>query len=238
MSDIIFHDEYRRDWMRAFPLGNGRLGAMVYGDPNIETLEINEESLWSGRRLEERYSHDLNDLARIRELLFAEKYEEATSLCTDTLLASPPRVRSFESFGELIIDHFNKNDFTDYKKVLDLSKAIVFVSYKKDDVEYKSESFISEKYDCLIHRIRSFGGNLSCKVTFKRGRDAITISPDSKTITLDGQVICPAHEYYGEAFDGMKFGAKIRLFSDGEMRSDGVHVTIKNATDLNIFYDL
>lgn len=235
MSDIIFHDEYRRDWMRAFPLGNGRLGAMVYGDPNIETLEINEESLWSGRRLEERYSHDLNDLARIRELLFAEKYEEATSLCTDTLLASPPRVRSFESFGELIIDHFDKSDFTDYKKVLDLSKAIVSVSYKKGDVEYKSESFISEKYDCLIHRIRSFGGNLSCKVTFKRGRDAITISPDSKTITLDGQVICPAHEYYGEEFDGMKFGAKIRLFSDGEMSSDGVHVTIKNATDLTIY---
>ncbi len=235
MSDIIFHDEYRRDWMRAFPLGNGRLGAMVYGDPHKETIELNEESLWSGRRLEESYSSDLADLAQIRGLLFAEKYEEAASLCTDTLLASPPRVRSFESFGELFIDQFDKSDYYDYKKVLDLSKAIVFVSYKKGGVEFRSETFISEKYDCLIHRVQSFGGDFSCMVTFERGRDAITSAPDSKTLILDGQVFCPAHEFYGEAFDGMKFGAKLSLCSDGEMHSDGVHITIQNATNLTIF---
>ena len=58
MSTKIFHNTYIRDWMRAFPLGNGRVGAMLYGDPHTETLEINEESLWSGRPLEEKYVTD------------------------------------------------------------------------------------------------------------------------------------------------------------------------------------
>ena len=55
MSNILFHNNYKHDWMRAFPLGNGRIGAMLYGNPTTETIEINEESLWSGKQLEELY---------------------------------------------------------------------------------------------------------------------------------------------------------------------------------------
>ena len=55
MSTKIWHDSYTENWMRAFPLGNGRIGAMVYGGPEKEIIEINEESLWSGRQMEERY---------------------------------------------------------------------------------------------------------------------------------------------------------------------------------------
>ncbi|MBQ7101770.1 MAG: glycoside hydrolase N-terminal domain-containing protein, partial [Clostridia bacterium] len=51
MSTKLWHEDYERDWMRAFPLGNGRIGAMLYGDPYEETIEINEESLWSGRQI-------------------------------------------------------------------------------------------------------------------------------------------------------------------------------------------
>ena len=72
MSNIIFHDKYTRDWMRAFPLGNGRIGAMLYGDPHKETIEINEESLWSGKQLKESYISDTQNLENIRDLLFKD----------------------------------------------------------------------------------------------------------------------------------------------------------------------
>ncbi|MBO7737229.1 MAG: glycoside hydrolase N-terminal domain-containing protein, partial [Clostridia bacterium] len=116
MSNIIFHDKYIRDWMRAFPLGNGRIGAMLYGDPHKETIEINEESLWSGKQLKEKCAADPQTLNKIRELLFEEKYGEASALCTDTFLACPPRVRFYESFGEIFIDFADKSDYTDYRK--------------------------------------------------------------------------------------------------------------------------
>ena len=121
MSTRIWHNQFTHDWMRAFPLGNGRIGAMVYGNPHRETIEINEESLWSGRQLQEVYHSSPEALARLRSLLFAEKYEEAAALCEETFLAKPWRVRFYESFGELLIDYEDKQDYHDYCKELELS---------------------------------------------------------------------------------------------------------------------
>ena len=235
MSNIIFHDKYIRDWMRAFPLGNGRIGAMLYGDPHKETIEINEESLWSGKQLKEKCTADPKTLNKIRELLFKEKYEEASALCTDTFLASPPRVRFYESFGEIFIDFTDKSEYTDYRKELDLSKAIAAVSYTKNGVRYKSETFVSEKYDCLVYKLNTENGCFSCRVSMERGQDAVTTAPDTDTLLLDGQIFCPAHEYYGEEFWGMKFGARLRVLSNGKTAKDTTGITVSDATELIIY---
>lgn len=235
MSNIIFHDKYIRDWMRAFPLGNGRIGAMLYGDPHKETIEINEESLWSGKQLKEKCTADPKTLNKIRELLFKEKYEEASALCTDTFLSSPPRVRFYESFGEIFIDFTDKSDYTDYRKELDLGKAIAAVSYTKNGVRYKSEAFVSEKYDCLVYRLKAEKGVFSCRVSMERGQDAVTTAPDTDTLLLDGQIFCPAHEYYGEEFWGMKFGARLRVLSNGKTAKDKAGITVSDATELIIY---
>ncbi len=235
MSNIIFHDKYIRDWMRAFPLGNGRIGAMLYGDPHKETIEINEESLWSGKQLKETCTADPQTLNKIRELLFKEKYEEASALCTDTFLASPPRVRFYESFGEIFIDFADKSDYTDYRKELDLGKAIATVSYTKNGVKHVSETFISEKYDCLVYKLKTENGCFSCRVTMDRGQDAVTAAPDTDTLFLDGQIFCPAHEYYGEEFWGMKFGAHLRVLSNGSTVNDQSGITVSDATEMVIY---
>ncbi|MBR6506014.1 MAG: glycoside hydrolase family 95 protein [Clostridia bacterium] len=235
MSNIIFHDKYIRDWMRAFPLGNGRIGAMLYGDPHKETIEINEESLWSGKQLKEKCTADPKTLNKIRELLFKEKYEEASALCTDTFLASPPRVRFYESFGEIFIDFADKSDYIDYRKELDLGKAIAAVSYIKNGIKYVSETFVSEKYDCLVYKLNTENGCFSCRVTMERGQDAVTTAPDTDTLLLDGQIFCPAHEYYGEEFWGMKFGARLRVLSNGKTAKDTTGITVSDATKLIIY---
>ncbi len=235
MSDVMFHEKYTRDWMRAFPLGNGRIGAMLYGDPHRETAEINEESLWSGKQLKEKCAGSPQNLGKIRELLFEEKYEEASALCADTFLASPPRVRFFESFGEIFIDFTDKSEYTDYRKELDLSKAIVAVSYTKNGVRYKSEAFVSEKYDCFVYRLKAEKGVFSCRVTMERGQDAVTSAPDCNTVLLDGQIFCPAHEYYGEEFFGMRFGARLFVRSDGNMKNDQKGILVEDAAEITVY---
>ena len=200
MSHIVFHNKFNRDWMRAFPLGNGRIGAMLYGDPNLETLEINEESLWSGKKLEESFSTNKENLNKIRELLFLEKYDEAEELSSKTLLAYPPRVRFYESFGELKINYLDKADYTNYKKTLNLENAIASVSYTKSGVKYDSEVFISEKYDCLVYKMITTGGSFSCNVSYTRGKDVVSLKSTNDTILLDGQVFCPKSDKHGDAF--------------------------------------
>lgn len=95
----LWHNRYEEDWLRAFPLGNGRVAAMVYGGPDREILQINEESLWSGRQLQEKCSSTPEILAEIRRLLFAKRIEAAFALCEKHLLSDPPMVRHYQTFG-------------------------------------------------------------------------------------------------------------------------------------------
>ena len=109
MSTRLWHNEFKDDWMWALPLGNGRIGAMQYGNPHCEQIEINEESLWSGRQIEEKYHASPEALAEIRRLLFEEKLHEAADLARKTFLSDPPVVRSYQSFGEIFIDFLDKS---------------------------------------------------------------------------------------------------------------------------------
>ena len=131
MSTKRWYDRYQNDWINALPLGNGRVGAMFYGSPDRDIVEINEESLWSGRQIKETNHATPADLARIRELIFADQLQEAAQLSRETFLADPPRVRFYESFGEVLVDFADKSEFADYRKELELATGIASATWKK-----------------------------------------------------------------------------------------------------------
>ena len=110
MSDILHYDRFVDDWMHALPLGNGRIGAMVFGNPHREVIEINEESMWSGRQIKEENHATPEVLAEIRRLISEERLDEARVLSTETFLASPPRVRFYETFGAVSFDFEDKSE--------------------------------------------------------------------------------------------------------------------------------
>ena len=97
MSTKLWHNEFKDDWMWALPLGNGRIGAMQYGNPHCEQIEINEESLWCGRRIEEEYHASPEALAQIRKLIFEEKLKEAG--------VAPYAVEGYRSNGWVLLDY-------------------------------------------------------------------------------------------------------------------------------------
>jgi alpha-L-fucosidase 2 len=149
----LFYNRFVNDWMHALPLGNGRIGAMVYGNPHRETVEINEESLWSGRQITEGYHATPEALAQIRKYIAEERLQEASDLSVQTFLSDPPFVRFFESFGEIILDFPDKTRYTEYRKELELTEALASFAWKKGITSYHSESFVSEKYDLFVYRI-------------------------------------------------------------------------------------
>ena len=233
MSTKLWYDHYVNDWMWALPLGNGRLGAMVYGNPDKEQIQINEESLWSGSQFEEKYHATPEALAEIRELIFNERLQEAAELCRKNFLSDPPSVRFYESFGEIFIDFFDKTPYINYHKELELSDAVSKVSWIKGLTEYQSESFVSEKYDCFVYHVTA-NNAFSCNVTMKRKQDAYTASASTDTLILRGRVTYADEKKYGPAGEGMSFGAKLRVRTDGTLKLYHDSITVMNATYLTV----
>lgn len=236
MSTKLWYDNFKNNWLNALPLGNGRIGAMFYGNPDCETIQINEESLWSGKQMEERYSSDENALNNMRKLLFEEKIEEATDLARKNFLASPKRVRFYETFGEIYIDFKDKRQPKDYYKYLDLSTAIAGVNYKKGDISYETESFVSEKYDTFVYKASTKENQkFDCDVTIERTQDAYTSSLNDNTLILKGTVTFAYDEAYGEGDEGMSFMSVIKVLTDGSVKENKKYISVTDATYVIVY---
>ena len=235
MSTKLWYNEFKDDWMWALPLGNGRVGAMLYGNPHCEQIEINEESLWRGRQIKEKYHASPEALAEIRKLLFEEKLQEGADLARATFLSDPPVVRSYESFGEVFVDFYDKSPYTDYRKELELKDAIAKVFWTKNGVNYKSECFVSADYDALVYKVSTDGTKFSCKVTMNRKQDAYTACVDNDTLTMSGIINTIADKNCGEGGEGLSFGGKMKVFSDGNLTADHKNIYVDGATYLVIY---
>ncbi len=234
MSTKLWYNEFVNDWMNALPLGNGRVGAMVYGDPDCERIEINEESLWSGKQIEEKYHASPEALAEIRKLIFEEKLHEAAELARGTFLSTPTSVRPYESFGEIFIDLLDKSPCENYHKELELSEAMTRISFDRSGTHYESECFISEEDDILVYRLKTDGKPFSCRVTMERKQDAYTGCIDSNTVVLNGRLTFSTNDQNGEGGEGTSFGSKLNIITDGDTSCDHSHVTVKNATFVEV----
>ena len=234
MSTKLWYNEFHNDWMRALPLGNGRVGAMLYGNPHCEQIEINEESLWSGKQIKENYHASPEALNEIRRLLFAEELEAAADLARKTFLSDPVCVRTYESFGEIFIDFADKSPYSQYHKELELSEAIGRVSWIKNGTEYKSECFVSEEYDAFVYRVEA-DSKFSCSVTVKRDQDAYTASLSNDTLIMNGRLVYSEDSLRGEGAEGMAFGSKLKVITDGALTNDHTKIYIDGATYITVY---
>ncbi len=235
MSTKLLYDEFINDWMWALPLGNGRIGAMQYGNPHCEQIEINEESLWCGRQIREKYHASPEALSEIRRLIREEKLKEAAQLARETFLSDPPVVRSYESFGEIFIDFLDKSPCSDYRKELELSEAVARIFWTKSKTNFRSECFVSEDFDGLVYKVETDGKPFSCNVSIKRKQDAYSSCVDSDTIIMNGRITYSTHHYYGEGGEGMSFGSKLRIRTDGGLTADHSTITVVDATYVIVY---
>ncbi|MBN1416873.1 MAG: glycoside hydrolase family 95 protein [Bacteroidales bacterium] len=130
------------DWNEALPVGNGRLGAMIFGDPAMEHLQLNEETVWGGGPYNNVYPEFAPVINEVRELIFEGKYAEAQKLA-DTKIASPQNGMPYQTMGDLYIRFPGHENFTDYYRDLDIENAVATVSYSVDGVRFSREYFSS-----------------------------------------------------------------------------------------------
>src|SRR5674476_1188647 len=123
-------------WEEALPIGNGRLGAMVFGGITEEHIQFNEETLWTGAPHD--YSHEgaSQYLDQIRELIWQGKQKEAETLAMEKFMSVPLGQRKYQPFGDLWIKFRNQGEVTDYRRELELSTALCKTTYKSGTVTY------------------------------------------------------------------------------------------------------
>lgn len=235
MAARLWYNKIKEDWMDALPLGNGRIGVMFFGLPGKERIEINEESLWSGKPLEESYMSDADALAMLRKLLFDEDYEAANEYADKNFLADPPRVRFYESFGNIFIDFDDKREAEDYYKFLDLSSAISGADYKKGNSSYKTRCFISEDADTLVYKAETDGKPFDCTLSLCREKDETIENCGDDTILMSGKVSFETEDIYGDGGIGMSFAAALLVKTDGKACAKDGQVRVCGGTYIEIF---
>ncbi|MBN2273105.1 MAG: glycoside hydrolase family 95 protein [Bacteroidales bacterium] len=147
----LWYEQPASDWNEALPVGNGRLGAMIFGEPAREHLQLNEETVWAGGPYNNVYPEFAPYIKEVRRLILNGQYAEAQSLA-DKKIASPQNGMPFQTMGDLCIDFPGHENYTDYYRDLDIENAISTVSYKVNGIRYMREVFSSFTDEVIIIR--------------------------------------------------------------------------------------
>jgi alpha-L-fucosidase 2 len=210
-------------WFGATPVGNGRLGGMVFGRVYKETFQINEETLWS--RLPDRTNPDSRaHLDEVRSLLLAGRTEEAHTLAELALFGMPNNQSAYQQLANvtLLFGGQHEEHVEDYRRELDMETGVVTVSYTLNGHHVRREFFSSAADDALVMRIEGVApGQLELGAHLHRKFDG-RADPDSETGDLVMRGKCGAL--------GTSFEARLRIVADGgSLRSIGDHLSLSGA---------
>ena len=226
MSDDLklYYHQAAATWDEVLPLGNGLLGAMVWGGAEKEQIGLNEGTLWSG------YPHEKNNpgaqahLPRVRELIFAGEYKKAQELVESSMLGE--YTESYMPLGNLLLETKMQGEVRDYVRELNLDTALVKVSYTQNRVRFEREYFISYPDKAMVIKLKADGGPLDLCLSF----DSLlhySVKAEENALLISGQ--CPEHvdpNYTGVkdpviwGDKGMRFQAVMRV-----LKTDGAVVT-------------
>lgn len=168
----LWYEQPAKDWNEALPIGNGRLGGMIFGKTDLEIISLNEDTLWSGYPKNINPQNKSTFLKEARKLALDRKYHDAQVIIEDELTAYWGQ--SYLPLGDLLIDLKHKGEISDYRRNLDLSTAVAATEYTIDGVKYKREVFATAVDDVIAVKFYadkpgsiSFSLGMSCQLNSK-----------------------------------------------------------------------
>ncbi len=166
--NIMKYDRSASAWVEALPVGNGRIGAMVYGNPVSEEIQLNEETLWQGGPYNNTNPLAKDALGEIRKLIFEGRYSEAQALGDEKFVSKVGNEMSYQTIGSLHIDcPSNNRGVQSYSRSLDLDNAIAQTEYSVRAGSFKEEVFASFADNMIIVKLTaSKPGLVNCKLYF------------------------------------------------------------------------
>jgi alpha-L-fucosidase 2 len=151
----LWYDKPAELWTDALPVGNGRMGAMVFGGVAHERIQFNESTVWTGEPHDYAHKGAAQSLAKIRELLWAGKQKEAEDLAMKEFMSDPIRQKAYQSLGDLIIETPGSGSPTNYKRSLDLDTGIATTAFTANGIEWRREVFVSHPANAIVVHLTS-----------------------------------------------------------------------------------
>jgi alpha-L-fucosidase 2 len=175
------------EWLRALPIGNGRLGAMVFGNVDTERLQLNEDTVWAGGPYDSSNTRGAAALAEIRRRVFADQWTSAQDLINQTMMGTPGGQLAYQTVGDLRLAFGSASGATQYHRTLDLTTAVATTTYVLNGVRHQREVFASAPDQVVVVRLTADrAGAISFSGTFASPQRTTTSSPDGATIAVDG----------------------------------------------------
>ncbi len=201
----IWFTQPASSWNEALPVGNGRLGAMIFGGVENEHIELNESSVWTGEPRWDANPEALKTLPKVRRLLFQGKYKEAEELAQKKILGMKPQnpAATYQALGDIFIDFGPQRNLSNYRRDLNIENATASVTYSANQTNYLREIFSSAPDQAIIIRL-SANKAASISFTLRLSRQG-----DKATITATGNEI-DMNEHVGDG-TGVKIFSRLKL---------------------------
>jgi alpha-L-fucosidase 2 len=186
----LWYEQPASAWTEALPIGNGRLGGMVFGGTAEERIQFNEDTLWNGEPHAYPREGAAAFLPQIRQLLAEGKQPQAEALATQECMGDPIRQAAYQVFGNLRIQIPRHWNVSDYRRQLSLDHAVVTVQYKVGDVSFTRQALCSYPDQVLVwHIAADRPGQIDFTATLDSPHDQVhTVAVGTNEIALSGQV--------------------------------------------------
>lgn len=230
----LWYDSPAVNWNEALPIGNGRLGAMVFGGPGKEQLQLNEETVWSGGPNSNITSESGAAIPKLRKLIFEGRFEEAQAIADVEMFPKKNSGMIYQPAGNLFLQFDGHEKATHYYRDLNIEKAVATVTYEVGGVRYKREIFSSFPDQVMIVRLTA---SKPGKISFNAGMD----SPQKGALrTGNGKLIYAGITADHEGEKGqIKFESQVKVIADGgkaSLQNNGW--TIKNANAATVYISI
>ena len=225
-------------WEEALPIGNGRLGAMVFGGVQEERLQINEDTIWAGEKRDRNNPKGASSIPEVRRLLLAGKIKEAEELADKNIISTPRRLPPYQPFGDLKLRFFGQENASDYRRELDLDSGIARVTYKVGAAQFTREVFASAPDQVIVIRLTSNQpGRISLAASMSREQDVTMSLVARNRVVMGGEAIARDERHPDERKVGVKFQGIAQIMSEGsKMRVEGNELIVESANAVTLLF--
>ena len=227
-SDLkLWYAAPAKEWVEALPVGNGRLGAMVFGGTEQERIQFNEDTVWTGAPHDYAHEGAVKALPEIRRLLFEGKQREAEKLAGEQFMSVPLRQTAYQPFGDLNLRFPNHASATNYRRELDLDAGIARVRYDAGDSTFEREILASDPDQAIVIHVRS---TTDGRVAFMAGltsphKGATTRGIGKNQIALSG----------GVEGGAIRFEARLLVLTNGgSLDVENGEIVVKGASEATL----